>query len=346
MTVVLPAPVASFSASRISSGFASLFAAARCSRTRLPVLRLRRDLGQPDRGFDRLDLAEERADAAELVMPPVLQEPRRFRRDLPLIGIGQRPPRVDVAADFVDDRSRVVLLLLRRKPLAFVEHESRLRGGFALLRLRDRRDEFGAAPALDDLLRRLPRLIELPMPPWALVGRVQNRMIKKRIGHVKKALAVVLKEPSKWFQAAALLLQVINVHRIQAVRFVLGKSGDRLQYADNVLKLSIGTVIFLVCSTDNHFPKGCHNIKRLHAFGTKISHGTLKRIDAFVYLAHGAFLYGILNLHNGHSQLQNGKFVVVTEKQPLREDRFFGIRSLWCSTIYSPTTIAAAWRNG
>ena len=38
MTVVLPAPVASFSASRISSGLASLLAAARWSSSRLPLL--------------------------------------------------------------------------------------------------------------------------------------------------------------------------------------------------------------------------------------------------------------------------------------------------------------------
>ena len=113
----------------------------------LPVLGLGRDLGEPDRGFDRLDLAEERADAAELVMPPVLKEPGRFRRDLPLIGIGQAPPCVHMAAHFVDDRGGIVLLLLGRKPLAFVEDESRLCGGFALLRLWDRRDELGAAAA-------------------------------------------------------------------------------------------------------------------------------------------------------------------------------------------------------
>ena len=65
MTVVLPAPVASLSARRSSSGLASLLAAARCSRIRLPCLRVRRDLGQPDGRLDRLDLAEERADAAE-----------------------------------------------------------------------------------------------------------------------------------------------------------------------------------------------------------------------------------------------------------------------------------------
>ncbi len=38
MTVVLPAPVASFSAKRISSGLASLLALARCSSKILPFL--------------------------------------------------------------------------------------------------------------------------------------------------------------------------------------------------------------------------------------------------------------------------------------------------------------------
>ena len=88
MTVVLPAPVASFSARRSSSGLASLLAAARCSRNRLPLLRLGRDLGQPDGRFHGFDLAEERADTAELVMPPVLKQPGRFGSNLPLAGIG------------------------------------------------------------------------------------------------------------------------------------------------------------------------------------------------------------------------------------------------------------------
>ena len=41
----------------------------------LPLLpaALRRDLGQPDRGLHRLDLAEERPDVAEPMTAPVLQ---------------------------------------------------------------------------------------------------------------------------------------------------------------------------------------------------------------------------------------------------------------------------------
>ena len=105
MTVVLPAPVASFSARRISSGLASLLALARCSRKPLAGLaQLRRDLGQPDGGFDRFDLAEERADVAELVMPPVLEQARGFGRDLPVVRIRPAAPLVDVVAELVDDR--------------------------------------------------------------------------------------------------------------------------------------------------------------------------------------------------------------------------------------------------
>ena len=88
---------------------------------------MRRDLGQPDRRFDRLDLAEERTDAAELVVPPVLKQAGRFGRDLPMIGVGQAPPCVHVLAHSIDDRGRVILLLFRRKPFAFVENDLLLR---------------------------------------------------------------------------------------------------------------------------------------------------------------------------------------------------------------------------
>ena len=104
MTVVLPAPVASFSARRSSCGFASALAVLRLLEQALARREMRRDLGQPDRGLDRFDLAEERADAAELVMPPVLEQSRRLRRHLPLAG-RQVAPRVDLAADLVDDRT-------------------------------------------------------------------------------------------------------------------------------------------------------------------------------------------------------------------------------------------------
>ena len=41
---------------------------------------------------------------------------------------------------------------------------------------------------VDDLLRWLPVPIELPMPNWAIVRRVQDRMVEEGIGHVQVSL--------------------------------------------------------------------------------------------------------------------------------------------------------------
>ena len=186
MTVVLPAPVASFSASRIELRVGVVVGARQVlEEAACRPCDVRRDLGQPDGRLDRLDLAEERADAAELVMPPVLEQARRLRRDLPLVRVRQaRATASTLLAHLVDDRRRVVLLRLGREPLALVENNSScLRRALALLRLRDRRDELGAAAALDDLLRRLPVCVQLPVPRRALVGGVEDRVVEERIGH-------------------------------------------------------------------------------------------------------------------------------------------------------------------
>ena len=79
MTVVLPAPVASFKRETHQFGIGVLVGGGQVVEESLAALRLGRDLGQPDGGFHRFDLAEERADAAELVMPPVLEQAGRFR---------------------------------------------------------------------------------------------------------------------------------------------------------------------------------------------------------------------------------------------------------------------------
>jgi hypothetical protein len=70
-------------------GVGVLVGAGQVVQKRLAVLGLRCHLGQPDRGFGGFDLAEEGAHAAELVVPPVLQQARRFGRDLPLAGLGR-----------------------------------------------------------------------------------------------------------------------------------------------------------------------------------------------------------------------------------------------------------------
>ena len=74
---------------------------------------LRRDFGQPDRRFDRLNLTKERTNAAEVVVPPVLKQARRLRSYAPVIRVGQTPPFVNLVADRIDDRGVVVLLLGR-----------------------------------------------------------------------------------------------------------------------------------------------------------------------------------------------------------------------------------------
>ena len=84
---------------------------------------LRSYLRKPDRSFSGLNLTEERADTIEFVMTPVLEETLGVRRDLPVVWVGQAAPLVNVVAELVYDRgSRVVLLLLGRKPLPFVEN--------------------------------------------------------------------------------------------------------------------------------------------------------------------------------------------------------------------------------
>ena len=70
----------------------------------------RRDFGQPDRRFCRLDLTEEWPDIIKFMMPPMLEKTRRFRSHLPLVRIRQRTPGIDVIAYLVDDRGRIVLL--------------------------------------------------------------------------------------------------------------------------------------------------------------------------------------------------------------------------------------------
>jgi hypothetical protein len=78
----------------------------------LVLLDLGSNLGKPDRGLHRFHLTEEWADVVELVMAPMLQQADCLRRDLPLIGIRQGTPGIDIPTHFVDDRGGVVLLLL------------------------------------------------------------------------------------------------------------------------------------------------------------------------------------------------------------------------------------------
>ena len=129
---------------------------------------LRRDLRQPNGRFDGLNLAEERADAAELVVPPVLKQACRLRRDMPVVRVGQAPPFIYLIANRIDDRGGVVLLVFWSKALCLHRRHQRYLLGFPLSGLGDRRDELGAAAGLDYFLSRLTLAIELPVALGAL----------------------------------------------------------------------------------------------------------------------------------------------------------------------------------
>ena len=158
----------------------------------LAGLRERSHLGEPDRRFDRLDLAEEGAHAGEYVMPPVLEKASSLGGHAPLIR-GQGSPCVHIAAHLVDDRGLVILLFLRGKTLSLVEDHFLLRGiALPFFRFRNRRDEFRFPTRLDDLLGRLALLVEFPVPIRILVGGVEDRAVKERVVHVRIRLCVAV----------------------------------------------------------------------------------------------------------------------------------------------------------
>src|SRR5262249_15381607 len=114
------------------------------------------------------------------------QQASRFGCDLPLIGMRQAAPLMDLLPYRIDHGRMVVLLCLCGQAFPFVKHELLLGvGPSALPGLGNRRDEWCAAAALGNLLRRLTLVIKLPVPRRVGIGGVQDRMVKKWIGHAK-----------------------------------------------------------------------------------------------------------------------------------------------------------------
>ena len=97
----------------------------------------------------RFDLTEERADVAELVVPPVVEQPRGLGGDPPL-GAGQPAPFADAVAHALDHPHQLVLLsVLVRCAVSIIETQlgllqALLAGGG------DRGDECNAPAAVDD----------------------------------------------------------------------------------------------------------------------------------------------------------------------------------------------------
>ena len=147
----------------------------------------RRDLGQPDSGLCRFDLAEEGADVAEPVVAPMLQEPSRLGSHPPPARVRNRPPRIDLAPESVDDLHQLVLLAVRLQCLRrLVEVHLALS---ALLGLRNRGDERDAAAAIEDAARGLAALVEFPVTRRVLVGRVENGAVEEPVAHGSVSLS-------------------------------------------------------------------------------------------------------------------------------------------------------------
>jgi hypothetical protein len=145
--------------------------------------RVRGHFGEPDRRLDRFDLAEERPRSREIMVPPVGEKPGGLGRHAPLGPIGFGSPAAHEAADLVDERHQFVVAVGG----GAVEAEVGLAVGGRLAplpfcRLRDRRNEFGAAAALDHPLRGLA-VVQLPVPPRALVRGVDDGTGEEGVGH-------------------------------------------------------------------------------------------------------------------------------------------------------------------
>lgn len=113
----------------------------------------------------------------ERVVPPVAQQPRRLRRHLPLV-LRQLPPSGHLLAHAVD-RVRVLILLAGRIYFrrGLIERQVALPAPLAL-GLGNRRDEGHLAPPFEDAVRRAA-ILKLPMPPRALVRRVEDRLLEE-----------------------------------------------------------------------------------------------------------------------------------------------------------------------
>ena len=146
-----------------------------------PCAGVGRDFGEPDDGLRRFDLAKERADSAEAVIAPVVEQLRRCRRHLPLAAVGQPAPVVNLLAHIGNQCRNMRVLLLGIGQL-LVQQLSRPRAGaFGLFRFRNGSDEIRPSPAVGDFPGGLAGPVEFPVAGGILVRRVENRLFEKWI---------------------------------------------------------------------------------------------------------------------------------------------------------------------
>ena len=79
----------------------------------------RSDLGEPDGGLHRFDLAEKGANAAKFVVAPVLKQAGGLWGHPPLTFVRQASPLIDLPSNPVDGRQHVVLLSPVAEPLRY-----------------------------------------------------------------------------------------------------------------------------------------------------------------------------------------------------------------------------------
>lgn len=142
--------------------------------------------------FRLLLSGKKRFDTLKFVLAPVLEQARRFRRNKPIVGAGELPPLVDLPTKVVNDRGRVVKLLLGRKARTLIEDDRFLCfGTLSFLWFGNGGNELSLAAILDDLLGRLPMRIQLPVAGRVLIGRVQDRMLKELVVHRLSAFLLI-----------------------------------------------------------------------------------------------------------------------------------------------------------
>ena len=143
------------------------------------------DLYKPDGGFNGLNLAKERADTAEPVVPPMLQQPGSLWRNVPVVGIWQRAPLIHLLPESIDYWRRIVLLFFRREAFALIKnHFSLVNRAFPFSWLRNGRDEFSTASIVYDTLCRLAIIIQLPVLRRVIIWIVEDGFFEEFIFHV------------------------------------------------------------------------------------------------------------------------------------------------------------------
>ena len=114
----------------------------------------------------------------------MLQQPLRLRRHTPTVRIRQLPPSIHQPTYLTHITRNVILLILRRKPLTIAKNQLfLLTPRTPTPRFRYRRYKLRLPPSFIDPLRRLPRVVKLPMQHRILIRRVQYRLFKKLIRH-------------------------------------------------------------------------------------------------------------------------------------------------------------------